>query len=210
MSAKDIVSSWPEWKQKIRLTKYSPEIDAVNRSQPMNSEQLLKEYNCWRRGDPGYEMPNPTEIGIAIDSVLAQLAALKEEDERLKEIEHRVWHLLDEAIDDGSGELKISIHNNVDLDELNKLLPDDCHEAAGERLSIRAERDHLKARVAELESALKLALEYWQHRQQRYKNRFPSWVVAAKEALKEPDLAEYVCRAVNLAVDLNKQPRGEV
>lgn len=49
----------------------------------MNSEQLLKEYNCWRRGYSGYEMPNPTAIGIAIDSVIAQIAALKEENERL-------------------------------------------------------------------------------------------------------------------------------
>lgn len=50
----------------------------------MNNEKLLKEYNCWRRGDSGYEMPDPTEIGIAIDSVIAQLAALKEESERLR------------------------------------------------------------------------------------------------------------------------------
>ena len=50
----------------------------------MNCEQLLKEYNCWRRGHSGYEMPNPTAIGIAIDSVITQIADLKEENELLK------------------------------------------------------------------------------------------------------------------------------
>jgi hypothetical protein len=34
-----------------------------------------------------------------------------------------------------------------------------------------------------MRSALKLALEYWAHRQQRYKNRHPAWVFAAKDAL---------------------------
>jgi hypothetical protein len=32
-------------------------------------------------------------------------------------------------------------------------------------------------------AALKLALEYWAHRQQRYKNRHPVWVQAAQDAL---------------------------
>lgn len=35
----------------------------------------------------------------------------------------------------------------------------------------------------ELASALKLALEYWEHRQQRYKNRSPVWVKGARNAL---------------------------
>lgn len=36
---------------------------------------------------------------------------------------------------------------------------------------------------AELVSALKLAIEYWDHRQQRYKNRCPVWVQDAQTAL---------------------------
>ena len=35
----------------------------------------------------------------------------------------------------------------------------------------------------ELLEALKLALEYWRHRQQRYKNRSPVWVQAARAAI---------------------------
>lgn len=41
-----------------------------------------------------------------------------------------------------------------------------------------------KAAMAdELAEALELALEYWAHRQQRYKNRSPVWVVDARQAL---------------------------
>lgn len=44
----------------------------------------------------------------------------------------------------------------------------------------------LEDRMAEMKSALKLALEYWENRLKRYKNRSPVWVKEAKEALKEP------------------------
>jgi len=44
---------------------------------------------------------------------------------------------------------------------------------------IREIEDHRN----ELASALKLALEYWEHRQQRYKNRSPVWVKEARNAL---------------------------
>lgn len=37
--------------------------------------------------------------------------------------------------------------------------------------------------AGELVSALKLALEYWEHRQQRYKNRSPVWVQRARAAI---------------------------
>ena len=37
--------------------------------------------------------------------------------------------------------------------------------------------------VAALVEALELALEYWRHRQQRYRNRRPKWVIAAESAL---------------------------
>ncbi|GJD41352.1 hypothetical protein [Methylobacterium bullatum] len=35
--------------------------------------------------------------------------------------------------------------------------------------------------------ALKLALEYWAHRQQRYKNRHPVWVQSARAALAKAE-----------------------
>jgi len=34
---------------------------------------LLRTYNKWRRGDESIEQPNPTEIGVAIDTVLNSL-----------------------------------------------------------------------------------------------------------------------------------------
>lgn len=44
--------------------------------------------------------------------------------------------------------------------------------------------DGNRLRIAqELEEALNLALEYWQDRQQRYKNRSPVWVQVARAAL---------------------------
>ena len=42
----------------------------------------------------------------------------------------------------------------------------------------------------EAENALKLALEYWAHRQQRYRNRCPVWVEAARDVL-----AKFAARA---------------
>lgn len=42
-----------------------------------------------------------------------------------------------------------------------------------------------EAENARLREALTLALEYWAHRQQRYKNRHPAWVQAARAALSE-------------------------
>lgn len=48
-----------------------------------DTEEILAEYNMWRRGDENFN-PSPTEVGIAIDDALIQLAAIKEENERLK------------------------------------------------------------------------------------------------------------------------------
>jgi hypothetical protein len=72
----------------------------------------------------------------------------------------------------------------------------------GELAAIKEENERLKARMAGMESALKLALEYWQHRTQRYKNRSPVWVKEAKEALKEP-------RNEGPSVEATKQPVDE-
>lgn len=41
------------------------------------------------------------------------------------------------------------------------------------------------AAAPDLIHALNLALEYWQHRQQRYKNRVPVWVKEARAAIEK-------------------------
>ena len=48
---------------------------------------------------------------------------------------------------------------------------------------VTAELRRLHAVNQELLEALKLALEHWRHRQQRYKNRSPVWVQAARAAI---------------------------
>lgn len=45
------------------------------------------------------------------------------------------------------------------------------------------ERNAKAAEIEQLEEALYLALEYWTHHQQRYKNRTPAWVQKARAAL---------------------------
>jgi len=47
----------------------------------------------------------------------------------------------------------------------------------------RAENERLTASNAAMREALELALEYWAHRQQRYKNRHPVWVQKARATL---------------------------
>ncbi len=37
---------------------------------PAHTVALLKHFNAWRRGDERLEMPNPAEIGLAIDSAI--------------------------------------------------------------------------------------------------------------------------------------------
>ena len=49
--------------------------------------------------------------------------------------------------------------------------------------SAAAELRRLHAVNQELLEALKLALEHWRHRQQRYKNSSPVWVQAARAAI---------------------------
>ena len=49
-------------------------------------------------------------------------------------------------------------------------------EQIGEIVALKEQRD-------ELLEALHLALEYWAHREQRYKNRSPVWVQKSREAI---------------------------
>ena len=48
---------------------------------------------------------------------------------------------------------------------------------------LQAENERLRAVNAALLEACGLALEYWSHRQQRYKNRHPLWVQSARAAI---------------------------
>lgn len=57
-----------------------------------------------------------------------------------------------------------------------------CPES-GDRLFFLSEPTEQQPDVTQLVEALELALEYWKHRQQRYKNRSPMWVTKAREAL---------------------------
>lgn len=50
-------------------------------------------------------------------------------------------------------------------------------------LSGHEDAARLIAAAPQLKAALVMALEYWQHRQQRYKNRSPVWVKEARAAL---------------------------
>ncbi len=45
----------------------------------------------------------------------------------------------------------------------------------------------LIAAAPEMLAALRLALEYWAHRQQRYKNRHPAWVNEARAAIAKAE-----------------------
>ena len=47
------------------------------------------------------------------------------------------------------------------------------------------EAARLMAAGPDMLHALNLALEYWAHRQQRYKNRFPVWVIEARAAIQK-------------------------
>mgnify|MGYP003642200004 CR=1 FL=1 len=42
-----------------------------------NYIQTLKRFNAWRRGEETIEMPNPVEIGQAIDRLIDELASLE-------------------------------------------------------------------------------------------------------------------------------------
>lgn len=48
---------------------------------------------------------------------------------------------------------------------------------------------HLVAAAPDMLEALELALEYWAHRQQRYKNRHPVWVQKARAAITKAKAA---------------------
>ncbi|WP_341667380.1 hypothetical protein [Alcaligenes sp. SDU_A2] len=81
----------------------------------------------------------------------------------------------------------------IDTKKLRTVINDD--EVSDEELVQQIEPEkllnHIDAQEVEikrLKEALYLALEYWAHRQQRYKNRSPVWVQKARDALSgEPN-----------------------
>jgi hypothetical protein len=59
-------------------------------------------------------------------------------------------------------------------------------QADADGIMVKVSRQAVDGTLAEydaMQAALKLALEYWAHRQQRYKNRHPVWVQKANAAL---------------------------
>lgn len=51
---------------------------------PAHTVALLKHFNAWRRGDERLEMPNPAEIGLAIDSAIELIETLEADAKRYR------------------------------------------------------------------------------------------------------------------------------
>ena len=59
---------------------------------------LLRRHNKWRRGDESVEMPNPTELGIAIDAVCDAVEGLIAERDRAEEVAaDREWAICEQT-----------------------------------------------------------------------------------------------------------------
>lgn len=100
------------------------------------------------------------EAADHIDAQAAEIADLKVSNAQL------VKRLSDEARARGEAEGRL---NAAELPGVVEGWQEKCETQAAE--------------IERLTAALELALEYWQHRQQRYKNRHPAWVKAAHAAL---------------------------
>ena len=75
-----------------------------------------------------------------------------------------------------SAELRSLQAENEDYGATIDYLTCENAEQIGEIVALKGQRD-------ELLDALHLALEYWAHREQRYKNRSPVWVQKSREAI---------------------------
>lgn len=86
--AASIVVNWPLWKQQIRLTKYSPEVDfGENKIMSVTAQEAFdKYYGQFDPDGPEWQDRNTQQIFIdGFNIANAQLSALKEENDRLKE-----------------------------------------------------------------------------------------------------------------------------
>lgn len=136
--AASIVANWPLWKQQIRLTKYSPEVDfGENKIMSVTAQEAFDKY--YGQFDPdGPEWQDRSTQQIFIDGfniANAQLAALKEENESL-------WETL----------LKIGIYLDIDFEWARKQPGKPSDVFIGKIGGI-------KARVAELENDLRRAVD---------------------------------------------------
>ena len=77
---------------------------------------------------------------------------------------------------EAAAELRRLYAENEDFRATIDYLTRENAEQIGEIVALKAQRD-------ELLEALHLALEYWAHREQRYKNRSPVWVQKSREAI---------------------------
>ena len=77
---------------------------------------------------------------------------------------------------EAAAELRRLYAENEDFRATIDYLTRENAEQIGEIVALKGQRD-------ELLEALHLALEYWAHREQRYKNRSPVWVQKSREAI---------------------------
>ena len=77
---------------------------------------------------------------------------------------------------EAAAELRRLQAENEDYGATIDYLTSENAEQIGEIVALKEQRDELLA-------ALHLALEYWAHREQRYKNRSPVWVQKSRSAI---------------------------
>jgi DNA repair exonuclease SbcCD ATPase subunit len=85
-------------------------------------------------------------------------------------------------------EIRISNERGQHIEQLEALLHAEKYLLAGlaqELATATRKLEEARKVQGQLVNALNLALEYWRHRQQRYKNRHPAWVEAANEAIDQ-------------------------
>lgn len=78
-----------------------------------------------------------------------------------------------------------TVYSSAGLEDPEGVPVADCSVPPGDsRSALECEANaRLTAVAPDLLAALRLALEYWAHRQQRYKNRHPVWVQDAHAAI---------------------------
>ena len=63
-----------------------PQLGGSNMTPQLRASiDILRRHNAWRRGDDGYEMENPTDIGHAIESVCNAAESLAKQLDELQD-----------------------------------------------------------------------------------------------------------------------------